>query len=234
MTPSTLPDYARIRRVKSFDELVTTPFADGVNALCWERALSGDFAEVIAQFGRGEAIIALDEARLLALRVSPAGRVAIDQMIADLKLLRDHELDPALNCIHGYCRDSARGPVPTDVFSFHADSATIEASTWLCTYHGSPTEGLPNEQALRRIDVPETRAELLKLYGRPDEAGFRDFLHEHCYDLHYATAPHARPFSFGVGHLWRIAIDHPGCPVPPCIHRAPVTLHGQPRLLLIS
>lgn len=234
MTASLPPDYARIRRVRSFGELVSTSFTDGVNALCWERTLSGDFAEIVAQLDGNEGIVTLDETRLLALPVSRAGRIAIAQMIADLKLLRDHELDPTLNCIHGYARDDEPGPVATDVFSFHADSATVEASTWLCTYHGSPSEGLRNEDAHRRVDVPETRAELLKIYGSGDDAGFRDFLREHCYDLHYAAVPHAQPFSFGLGHMWRIAIDHPGCPVPPCIHRAPATLPGQPRLLLIS
>lgn len=38
MTPFTPhPGYARINVVKSFAELVATPFAGGVNALCWER-----------------------------------------------------------------------------------------------------------------------------------------------------------------------------------------------------
>ncbi|MEI9866448.1 MAG: hypothetical protein WDN00_18210 [Limisphaerales bacterium] len=36
MTPFTLPpDYPRIQRVNSFQELITTPFAGGVNAFCW-------------------------------------------------------------------------------------------------------------------------------------------------------------------------------------------------------
>ena len=127
------------------------------------------------------------------------------------------------------------GPVATDVFSFHADSAPVEADTWLCTYHGLPSEGLRNDEAHRRVDIPATRAELLKLFGGDDDADFRAYLKENCYDLHYAAVPEARPFSFGLGNLWRIAVDYPGSPVPPCIHRAPATLPGQPpRLLLIS
>jgi hypothetical protein len=60
-------------------------------------------------------------------------------------------------------------------------------------------------------------------------------LQDRCYHLHYAAAPQARPFSFGTGNLWRIAVEYPGSPVPPCIHRAPPTHPGQaPRLLLIS
>jgi len=235
MTPFSLPtDYTRIKQVQSFSELVTTRFADGVNALCWPRTLPGDFAEVVNALGTGEGITNLDEARLLALPVSAAGRVAIDLLLADLRLLRTHDLDPVLNCIHGYPRDEEPSPIPTDVFSFHADSATTEADTFLCTYHGASSEGLRNEEAQHRVDVPATRAELLQRFGGEDNDDFRTYLHENCYDLHYAAAPGARLFSFGLGNLWRIAIDYPGSPVPPCIHRAPATLPNQPRLLLIS
>jgi hypothetical protein len=236
MQPFTLPtDYHRIQRVTNFQELVTTRFADGVNALCWERRLEGDFGEVVDRLGRGEAITAVDEARLLALPVSAAGRVAIENILADLRMLRGHNLDPALNCIHGYLRDETLEPVATDVFSFHVDSATVETDTWLCTYYGPSSEGLRNEDARRRIDVPATRAELLKCFGGEDDDAFRTYLNEHCYDLHYEPLPAARPFAFGCGNLWRISVAWPGSPVPPCIHRAPETRPGQaPRLLLIS
>ncbi len=229
------PGYTRIRMVHSFQELATTPFADGINALCWPRTLAGDFREVVERLGDGEGIRTLDEAQLLALPVSAAGRVAIETLLEDLRRLRALERDPVLNCIHAYPRDEEPGPVSTDVFSFHADSAPVEADTWLCTYHGPSSEGLRNDEAQRRVDVPETRAALLKLFGGKDDDDFREYLHEHCYDLHYAPAPQARPFSFGVGHLWRIAVDWPGSPVPPCLHRAPETRPGDPaRLLLIS
>lgn len=232
-----MPRESRVLRVRSFSELVTTPLADGINALCWERTLPGDFSEVVKLLGDGdgEPITTLDEAKLRALPVSPAGRVAIDQMLADLSLLRDRELDPVLNCIHGYPRDEEPGPVVTDVFSFHADSAPIPADTWLCTYYGPPSEGLRNADALRRIDIPATRAELLKTYGGPDDADFKIFLSENCYDLHYAATSGAQPYSFGHFNLWRIATDYPDNPVLPCIHRAPGTRPGDPaRLLLIS
>lgn len=219
----------------SFEALVATPLADGVNALCWERALAGDFAEVVGMLGAGEGIVTLDEARLRALPLSSAGRVAVDVMLADLQLLRERDLDPALNCIYGYPRDEDAGPVATDVFSLHADSAPVAADTWLCTYFGPPSEAVRNEDAWRRVEIPETRAELLKQFGGSDEEAFETFLSENCYDLHYVAAPQARPFSFGVGNLWRIAVEYPGSPVPPCIHRAPATSPGQPpRLLLIS
>jgi hypothetical protein len=229
------PDYPRIRRVLSFEELVSTPFSGGVNALCWERSLPGDFGEVVERLGAGEGVVTLEEAQLRSLPAGAAGRVAIEILLADQELLRAHDLAPVLNCIHGYPRDEQPGPVATDVFSFHADSATVEADTWLCTYYGAPSEGVRNEEAQRRVDVPATRAELLRQYGGSDDDGFREFLSENCYELHYVAAPPARPFSFGVGNLWRIALAWQGCPVPPCIHRAPERLPGQPpRLILIS
>jgi hypothetical protein len=166
-------------------------------------------------------------------------------MLEDLRLLRDRSLAPELNCIHAYPRDDTDGPVPTDVFSFHADSAPVEADTYLCTYFGPASEGLRNDEALRRVDVPATRAELLKAFGGEDDADFREHLSENCYDLHYAPIAGAQPFSFGLGNLWRIAIEYtgPGSPchssperrrVPPCVHRAPETASGEARLLLIS
>ena len=236
MIPFTLPPgYTRIKTVDSFHDLIATPFEGGVNALCWQRVLPGDFGEVVARLGVGEGITTLDDSTLLALPVSPAGRIAVEILLEDQRLLREHGLDPALNCIHGYPRDEHPGPVVTDVFSFHADSATVETDTWLCTYHGPTSEGLRNDEARRRVDIPETRAELLKVFGGEDNDDFLEYLNEHSYDLHYAPMPRAQPFSFGLGNLWRIAVDWPGSPVPPCIHRAPATLPGQPpRLLLIS
>lgn len=227
--------YPRIKVVGSFGELVTTPFADATNALCWPRTLRGDFGEVVALLGEGEGIETLNDARLGSLPVSAEGRVALEILLEDQRLLREHHRAPVLNCIHGYPRDEDAGPVATDVFSFHVDSAPVEADTWLCTYHGPPSEGLRNDEAQRRVDIPEIRTELLQLCGGEEGAEFREFLSDRCYDLHYAPAPHARPFSFGIGNLWRIAVDWPGAVVPPCIHRAPATLpHQPPRLLLIS
>jgi hypothetical protein len=236
MTPFKLPTgYTRIQVVKSFHELVTTPFEGGVNALCWERTLAGDFSEVVERLCVGEGITNLEDAHLQGLRVSAAGRAAIDVLLEDQRLLREHDRDPVLNCIRAYPRDEDAGGVATDVYSFHADSAPVEADTWLCTYHGAASEGLRNDEALRRVDIPETRAELLRRFGGKDDEDFLEYLNESHYDLHYAAMPQARPFSFGLGNLWRIAVEYPGSPVPPCIHRAPDTQPGEPpRLLLIS
>ena len=227
--------YRGLKVVHSFEELVTTRFGAGVNALCWQRTLSGDFREVVQRLGATDDMTTLDAARLRALALSPAGAAAVDVLLEDQRLLQAHGLAPILDCIHGYPREDEPGPVPLDVYSFHADSATVETDTYLCSYTEASSEAVRTEDALRCVDLPETRAQLLQLYGGPDDAGFADYLHENCYDLHYVAAPGARPFSFGLGNLWRIAVEYPGSPVPPCVHRAPETLPGQPpRLLLIS
>lgn len=226
------PDFDCIRVVSSFEELVSTPFENGVNALCWPRVLDGNFAEVLEMIGTGDGITNLEEKTLRCLKISPAGISAIDQMLQDRSLLMDMGLDPALNCIHAYPSDDEASILPTDVYSFHADSAPVVAETWLCTYLGASSEALRNEEAIRYVDIPTKRAELLKLHGGPDDEEFCEFLSENCYDLHYAALPGAKPYAFGIGNLWRIAVKYPGCPVPPCIHRAPRT--DFPRLLLIN
>jgi hypothetical protein len=227
--------YGRVRVVDSFQELVTTPFGGGVNALCWPRSLAGDFAEVVGQLAATDDITPLDEAILRALPLSPAGRTAVAALVEDLERLRAHGLAPVLDCIRRYPRDETPGAVPTDVYSFHADSATVETDTYLCSYAEAASEGLRNEEAERYVDQPEIRTRLLREFGGEDGDEFREYLRDQCYDLHYAPRPGARPFDFGLGHLWRIAVDYPGSPVPPCVHRAPETQPGRPpRLLLIS
>ena len=232
-------DYGRIKKVRSFEELLSTPFEGNVNALCWKRTLLGDFGEVVAKLGVGSGITTIEEDRLKELSLSNEGNIARDTLLADQELLRTRELSPILDCVNGYHHDmeagSVQNPFPTHVQSFHSDSATVAADTYLCTYYGLSSEGVFNEEAIRRVDIPETRALLLEQYGGPDDDGFLEYLNDHYYDLHYGPLPEARPYSFGVGNLWRIAIEYPGCAVPPCIHRAPATLPGQnPRLLLIS
>ena len=235
MTHAPLVAPVGVKYVDNFAELLATPLKDGVNALCWPRVLNGDYAAVAKGLAGGEAIDTLDEARLLALDLSPDGRIAVQQLISDLKLLRDQALEPALNCINGYPRDEADSLIATDVFSFHADSAPFAADTWLCTYFGPPSEGLSPCDAVRRVDQADTRAALLKQYNGTDGEQFREFLEENCYDLHYLAKTGAQPYSFGLGNLWRIATDYPGNLVPPCVHRAPSTRPGDPpRLLLIS
>jgi hypothetical protein len=231
------PGCPRIKLVDSFEELVSTPFGDGVNALCWPRELPGDFREIAELLGAegGEEISTIDDARLRALSLSDAGKMARDILLQDQEMLRAHDLAPVLDCVRGHVRPVSDDPVATDVYSFHADSATVQADTYLCTYTGACSEGLRNEEAQRRVDVPETRAALLAMFGGDDNSDFLVFLSENYFDLHYVPLPGAQPFSFGTGNLWRLAIEYPGCAVPPCIHRAPLVAPGQPsRLLLLS
>lgn len=221
--------------VNSFAELISTRFGDGINALCWTRTLPGNFGEIAELLGVAAGIVTVEDARLQSLTLSQEGNDARHILLQDQALLRAHGLSPGLDCIHGHQPKSPSESLPTHVQSWHVDSADVEADTWLCTYCGPSSEALPNEEAQRRVDVPKDRAELLKLYGGQDDDGFLDYLNEHFHDLHYVALPQARPISFGLGNLWRIACAYPGSPVPPCIHRAPVTLPGQPpRLLLIS
>ncbi len=229
------PGCRRVKVVHSFDELVTTPFEDGVNALCWARTLAGDFGEVVARLAAGPGITTIDDERLLSLTLSEAGQAAREILLQDQALLRGRDLLPVLDSILGYTNEAEAGPVATHVQSWHVDSATVPADTYLCTYFGPSSEGLLNEEAQRRVDIPETRAELLREYGGEDDEDFRLWLNDYYYDLHYLPLPGARPYSFGLHHLWRVACEHPGAPVPPCIHRAPDTVPGAPaRLLLIS
>ena len=220
-----------IHRVAGFPDLLAFRFAGSTNAACWPRTLPGNFDEVVRALGPGEGLVALDEVRLRGLDVSAGGRAAIDVMLADLALLREAGRDPVLNIIYGYPRDDSGEAVATDVFSWHADRAPIEADTWLSTYAGAASEGLPAGEASRKVDDPRIRAELLALFGGLDDAAFAEWLAENSYDLHYVPAPGAVPYGFGRHNLWRIACDWPGSPVPPCVHRAPET--DAPRLLVI-
>lgn len=234
-TPPT--GYDRIKIVGSFDELVTTSFGPRVNALCWQRKLIGNFDELAACFKREDDVVSLDEPLINALRknLSATGRLAADALLEDQRQLQERGLLPSLECVPRYLRDENSSIVPTDVYSFHADRATVKADTYLCSYNEAATQGLRNDMAQRRVDMPETRGRLLALFQQEGGDDFETYLRENCYDLHYAPLENAAMFSFGLGNLWRIAVEYPGSPVPPCLHRAPDTIPGRPpRLLLIS
>lgn len=231
----TIETSCRVRVVESFEELIATRFEGDVNALCWRRQLAGDFKEIVNCLEADAGITTVTDEALRALNLTAAGATARAVLLADQALLRAHDLAPTLDCIVGYPRDDGAGPVITDVHSFHIDSAPVPADTFLCTYLGAPSEGLPNEMAIRRVDIAETRAILLQAHDGADDAEFAAYLTAHCFDLHYAQLADARPYCFGLGNLWRLAIAYPGNPVLPCIHRAPLTPPGAPaRLLLIS
>jgi len=234
---SSLPDYFRIRRVGSFEELVSTPFSHGINALCWQRQLPGDFEALAACFSGLDEITPLDAdiIQQYSAAMTAGAKIAAACLLEDLERLSARGLQPSVECVPAYPRDDVDAIVPTDVYSFHADRAPIQADTYLCSYNEAATEALPNEEAARYTDIPETRAALLARFTEEGGGDFETYLRENCLDLHYRALSGARPYSFGFGHLWRIAIEYPGCPVPPCIHRAPETAPGRPpRLLLIS
>jgi hypothetical protein len=228
-------DLPYVRYVDSMEELVSTPMRGGVNALCLRRSLEGDFGEVIRHLKVERGITTLERAQLLALPVSAAGRVAIEFMLRDQEQLQAYGFAPEIDCVHGYIGHDEQALMRTDVCSFHVDRATDVADTYLCTYAGESSIGVYHEDVIPRAQVPAVRQALLADYGGEDDERFLAYLTENFYDLHYEALPGARTFCFGVGHLWRIAIDYPGNTVPPCIHRAPDPIEGEsPRLILIG
>lgn len=221
---------SQTQTVSSFEELISTPFESIVNALCWERELEGDFSEIIESVVKTGNITVLDEATLEALELTEQGHLAREILLDDMRALKAHGAAPVLNVINYYERDDFF--FSTDVYSFHVDRSPIPTDTFLCTYHGAPSEIVPNNQAEQKVLIPEIRSELKKLYQGPDE-GFEAFLTEYFFDLHYQAKPDAQIISLAQQHIWRLAIDHPESKVPPCIHRAPKENQGEPRLLLI-
>lgn len=222
----------QIRYVTNFQDLVSTPFCGEINAICWTRQLAGDFSEIVKKVALSGNITEIDQEELGELQLSEQGQFAREVLVNDLKLLKAHGASPILNVIRHYDRDDTYPFFPTDVYSFHVDRSPIAIDTFLCTYYGEPSEILPNSQGQKKVLIPEIRDELKKLYRGPDE-GFDAFLSEHFFDLHYQAKPDARPISLGLGHLWRLAVDHPESQVPPCLHRAPKERLGQNRLLMI-
>lgn len=99
--------YLRLRvvTVTSFEAVIAIPFLDGVNAVCWQRSVQGDFDEVVRQLAISDDITSIDEARLMSLDVSKAGREALDLLLDDQRLLRAVSHEPSLDCVRRYQRD---------------------------------------------------------------------------------------------------------------------------------
>lgn len=226
------PAQNQIHYVANFQDLVSTPFHGEINAICWTRKLSGDFSEIVKKVELNGNISAIEEEELRELQLSEQGQLAREILLNDFMLLKAHGASPILNVIKYYDRDDTDPFFPTDVYSFHVDRSPVPTDTFLCTYYGEPSEILPNSQGQKKVLIPEIRNELKKQYGGADE-GFESFLTEHFFDLHYQAKPDACPISLGLGHLWRLAVDHPGSQVPPCLHRAPKEKQDQTRLLMI-
>ncbi len=226
------PTEAQIQQVSNFQDLISTPFQGMINAICWTRQPVGDFSEIVEKVDLQEDIRVLDPAELRELTLSKDGQLARNIILQDLQLFESYGAAPILNVIKSYERDDSYPFFPTDVYSYHVDRSPVPVDTFLCTYYGASSDILPNAQAIQKVLIPEIRAELQKLYDGPAD-GFDSFLKEYFFDLHYQAIPEARPINLGIGHIWRLACDHPESEVLPCVHRAPMEKPGQHRLLLI-
>ena len=222
----------QIQYVSNFQDLVSTPFQGDINAICWTRSLSGDFAEIVRKLVPKENMCELELEDLLALALSDEGKLARDILIQDMKLLETYGASPILNIIKCYEREDGDAFFSTDVYSFHVDRSPVPADTFLCTYYGATSDILANADAEQKVFVPEIREALRKIFDGSAE-DFESFLVEHFFDLHYRAKTNAVPINLGVGQLWRLAVDHPESTVLPCIHRAPKEKDGELRLLLI-
>lgn len=229
---TTFLDNDQIGTVATFSELVQTEFKGKQNALCWYRNLEGDFKEIVRQLQLKEDITEVSPEDLLALQLSEMGKKARAIILEDLRVLTDFGASPSLNLLKCYERDDAFDFIATDVYSYHVDRSPIATDTFLCTYHGAASDIIANDQAEQKILIPEIRNKLKALHQGPEEE-FESFLKEYFFDLHYQAKPFAQAVNLGVGHLWRLAVDHPKQQVLPCIHRAPIENDGEFRLLLI-
>ena len=229
---NTFSDSNQIGVVTTFSELVQTNFKGEMNALCWYRNLNGDFNEIVTKLSLKENITEVFPEDLIALQLSEKGNTARQIILNDLQLLADFGASPSLNLLKCYERDDEFDFISTDVYSFHVDRSPIATDTFLCTYHGAASDIVSNSQAEQKILIPEIRAKLKELHDGVEEE-FEDFLKENYFDLHYQLHPDAAPVNLGLGHLWRLAVDHPKQEVQPCIHRAPIENEGEYRLLLI-
>ncbi|RXM41752.1 DUF1826 domain-containing protein [Flavobacterium sp. YO64] len=225
-------DKSQIGVATAFSDLVNTHFKGEMNALCWYRNLDGDFNEIVTKLSLEENITEVFPEDLNALQLSEKGNTAREIILNDLQLLTDFGASPSLNLLKCYERDDEFDFISTDVYSFHVDRSPIATDTFLCTYHGAASDIVSNSQAKQKILIPEVRAKLKELHDGTEEE-FEDFLKENYFDLHYQLHPDAEPINLGLGHLWRLAVDHPKQQVLPCIHRAPVENDGEYRLLLI-
>ena len=217
--------------VNTFEELLSTPFEGKINALSWKREIEGDYEAIVNAFEFKENIIEIDPTDLNNLTLSEAGIIARNTILNDYELLQNQGASPVLNIIKYYEEDTSFPFFPTDVYSYHVDRSPVATDTFLCTYFGSPSELIPNEQAIQKITIPEIREKLISLFdGETTE--FETFLSEHFFDLHYATKPNTQPIQSEIGHIWRLAVEHPSSNVLPCVHRAPKE-NGKKRLLLI-
>jgi hypothetical protein len=224
--------YKQVSVVSSFNELVNGHFRGAINAICWHRVLNADFSEIVAKLSLKENITDISVEDLLALSLSTEGDKARTIILTDLKLLAEYGAQPTLNLIKSYNQDQELDFISTDVYSYHVDRSPVAADTFLCTYFGVASDIIPNDQVEKKVLIPEIRRKLKELHDG-EEIDFEEFLEENFFDLHYEPKANAAPVNLGIGHLWKLAIDHPEQNVLPCVHRAPREKEGKYRLLLI-
>lgn len=221
----------QISTVSTFAELIHLPFQGEMNAICWSRQLEGDFKEIVQKLELIDNITEITALDLQSLALSPDGCLARNIILKDMQLLSECGASPSLNLLKNYERDDEFDFISTDVYSYHVDRSPIATDTFLCTYYGTASDIIANDQVQQKILIPEIRAKLRALHDGSDE-DFDQFLQEYFFDLHYQAKEHAMPVNLGTGHLWRLAVDHPTQQVLPCVHRAPFE-KDQYRLLLI-
>ncbi|MDP9955623.1 hypothetical protein J2X97_001260 [Epilithonimonas hungarica] len=226
-----LPTTNSIKIVSTFSELINSDFEGKINAINWQRDLDGDFEEIVTKLELNENITEVYIEDLENLILSENGHIAREIILNDLHLLTDFGASPSLNLLKNYERDNEFDFISTDVYSYHVDRSPIATSTFLCTYYGTSSDILPNDQTIQKILIPEIREKLKKLHNGEEE-DFETFLKEYYFDLHYQPKPDAHPINLGLGNLWRLSVDHPEQKVLPCVHRAPIE-NDKYRLLLI-
>jgi len=225
-------EHNQVSIVSAFDELINKKFLEAMNAICWHRNLTGNFKEIVFKLQLKENVTTISIEELLMLSLSPEGILAREMILNDLKLLTDFGAMPTLNLIKNYERDEEFDFISTDVYSYHVDRSPIATDTFLCTYYGAASDILPNHQVEQKMLIPEIRQKLQNIFNGT-KAEFDEFVKENFFDLHYQPKPNANPLNLGIGHLWKLAVDHPEQEVLPCIHRAPKENEGEYRLLLI-
>jgi len=229
---SKFSEHNQVSIVSAFDDLINKKFLGTMNAICWHRNLVGNFKEIVFKLQLKENVTSISIEELLMLSLSPEGILARKMILNDLKLLTDFGAIPTLNLIKNYERDEEFDFISTDVYSYHVDRSPIATDTFLCTYYGAASDILPNDQVEQQVLIPEIRQKLQNIFDGP-ETEFEDFLKENFFDLHYQLKPYADPLNLGLGHLWKLAVDHPDQQALPCVHRAPIENDGEYRLLLI-
>ena len=86
--------------ITNFQDLVSTPFDGAINAICWARILTGDFAEIVEKIMINEYLAVLQEEQLCELQLGEQGQLAREILLNDLKLLTAHGASPILVGVH--------------------------------------------------------------------------------------------------------------------------------------